>query len=58
MLDMLKRYGLLANLKKCYFHKNKFCFLDYIMSVQKIKIDNKKIEMVKNLPKQMSIKDI
>ena len=32
-LDFLRRYKLFANLKKCQFHKDKVCFLGYIVSV-------------------------
>ena len=31
VLDVLKRHGFFANLKKCQFHKNKVCFLGYIV---------------------------
>ena len=32
VLDVLKRHGLFANLKKCRFHKNKVCFLGCVVS--------------------------
>ena len=32
VLDVLRRHGLFANLKKCQFHKDKVCFLGYIVS--------------------------
>ena len=32
MLDVLRRHELFANLKKCQFHKDKVCFLGYIVS--------------------------
>ena len=31
VLDVLKRHRLFANLKKCRFHKDKICFLGYIV---------------------------
>ena len=31
LLDVLRRHGLFANLKKCQFHKNEVCFLGYIV---------------------------
>ena len=32
-------------------YKNKICFLDYIIYVQKVKIQDEKIKVVKNWPK-------
>ena len=32
VLDVLRRHGLFANLKKCRFHKGKVCFLGYVVS--------------------------
>ena len=40
MLDVLQRYRLFANLKKCWFHKDKVCFLGYVMLAQKIRIED------------------
>ena len=37
-----------VNLKKCQFHNNKAKFLGYVKLVQKIKIEVKQIELVKN----------
>ena len=34
VLDILRKYGLYANLKKYRFHKDKVYFLDYIVSAQ------------------------
>ena len=31
ILDVLRRHGLFANLKKCQFYKNKVYFLSYIV---------------------------
>ena len=28
-----RKYSFFVNLKKCYFYKNKVCFLGYVMSV-------------------------
>ena len=30
VLDVLRRYELFANLKKCQFHKDEVCFLGYV----------------------------
>ena len=32
VLDVLRRHGLFANLKKYQFHKDEVCFLGYIVS--------------------------
>ena len=58
MLDILKRHKLFANLKKCRFHKDKVCFLSYIVLAQKVKIEDKQIKVVKNWSKPTLIKDI
>ena len=48
VLDVLRRHKLFANLKKCQFHKNKICFLGYIVLAQGVKIEDKQIKAVKN----------
>ena len=58
VLDLLRKYGLFINLKKCRFHKNEVQFLGYIVSSQGIRMEDKKIEVVKNWPKPKSVRDI
>ena len=58
MLDVLQRHKLFANLKKCQFHKDKICFLGYIMLAQGVKIEDKWIKTMKNWPKPTSARDI
>ena len=58
MLDVLHRHGLFANLKKYQFYKNEICFLNYIVSAQKVKIKDKYIKIIKNWPKLTLITDI
>ena len=36
VLDLLRKNGLFANLKKCQFHNNKVRFLEYVVSSQDI----------------------
>ena len=48
VLNKLKKHGLFPKLKKCYFHKDKVWFLGYILSVQKVKMEDEQIEAVKN----------
>ena len=31
VLDLLRKHKLIANLKKCQFHKDKICFLGYVI---------------------------
>ena len=47
-----------ANLKKCCFHKDEICFLHFVVSAQGIRIEDKKIEAVRNWPEPKSVKDI
>lgn len=56
--NILRKNGLLFNLIKCHFYKNNIYFLGYIVLVLKVKIEDKKIEVVKNWPKLKSIQDI
>ena len=48
VLDILKKNGLYANLKKCHFHKDTVCFLDYVVLDKGIEIKDKRIEVVNN----------
>ena len=41
VLDVLRRHGLFANLKKCQFHKDKVCFLGYVVLVQGVRMEDK-----------------
>ena len=38
VLDVLRKYGLYANLKKCQFHKDEVLFLGYVVSAQGVQI--------------------
>ena len=56
VLDLLRKNGLFANLKKCQFHKDEVRFLKYVVSSQGIRIEDEKIEAVKNWPEQSQYK--
>ena len=56
--EKLKKYNFFANFKKCCFYNNKIRFLKYIVSVQKVPIKDKKIEVSKNWFETKSIRDI
>ena len=58
VLDVLRRHRLFANLKKCRFHKDKVCFLGYVVSAQEVRIEDEQIEVVKNWYESMLVRDI
>ena len=58
MLDILKKHKLFANLKKCFFHKDKIYFLGYNVLSQEVKMEDKQIKMIKNWPDLTLIRDI
>ena len=58
VLEELRKNGLFANLKKCRFHKDEVRFLEYVMSAQGVRMEEKKIDAVKNWPEPKSVRDI
>ena len=54
----IKETCFFAKLKKCWFLKNQVWFLEYVMSAQRIEIEDEEIEAVKNWLEQKSIKEI
>ena len=58
VINLLWKYFLFANLKKCCFYQNEICFLGYVVSSKGISMEAKKIEVVKKWPKLKSILDI
>ena len=58
VLDVIRRNRLFANLKKCQFHKDEVCFLGYIVSAQGVRMEDERIEAVKNWPEPTSVRDI
>lgn len=55
VFDILRKYDIFANLKKCYFPKHEIHFLNYIILVLNIRIEEKQIEPVKNWPESKLI---
>ena len=51
VLGILTKNNLLANLKKCWFHKDQMQFLGYVISSQGIQMKDKKIKAVRNFLK-------
>ena len=58
VLDILRKNSLYANLKKYWFHKDEVRFLGYVVSSQDIRLEDKRIEAVKNWPEPKSVQDI
>ena len=51
ILEQLWKHGFYRNLKKCRFHKDEVQFLGFIVLAQGIKIEEERIEAIKNWPK-------
>ena len=58
VLDLLKKNGLFANLKKCRFHQNEVRFLGYIVLAQGVEMEDERIEALRNWPEPKSVRDI
>ena len=58
VLKILGKHGLFANLKKYWFHKDEVCFLGYFVSAHEIRMEDERIEAVKNWSKPKSVRDI
>ena len=50
--------GFFANLKKSRFYQDKVCFLGYVVSAQRVQIEDERIEAIKNWLKPKLMKDI
>ena len=53
-----KENSFFANFKKCQFHKNKVYFLDYIVSIQGVQIEDESMDIMKNWLELKSVYDI
>ena len=58
VVDLLRKNGLFANLKKCQFHQDEVCFLEYVVSAQGVQMEDERIEAVRNWPEPKSVRDI
>ena len=58
VFEELRKNSLFANLKKCHFHKDKVRFPGYVVLAQRVRIEEKRIDVMKNLPETKSIRDI
>ena len=48
VLKNLQKHNLFANLKKYWFHQDEFRFLDYVVSTQRVQIEDERIEVIKS----------
>ena len=48
VFEELRKHGLFANFKKCWFYKDEVRFLGYVVSAQGVWMKDKRIEAVKN----------
>ena len=58
VLQYLQKVGLKLNLKKCEFNKLEVEFLRYIIEIEGIKIDPKKIKVIQQWPTLTSVKKV
>ena len=58
VLGQLRKYSLYANLKKCRFHQEEVRFLGYVVSSKGIRMEDERIEAVKQWPEPQSVRDI
>ncbi len=58
VLEQLQKHGFYANLKKCRFHEDEVRFLGFVILAQGIRIEEKRIEAVRDWPEPQSVKDI
>ena len=58
VIEQLHKHGFFANLKKCRFHQDEVRFLGFVVSAQRINMEEERIEAVKAWPKPKSIRDI
>ena len=58
VLEVLRKYGLYANLKKCRFYKDEVRFLGFVVSRDGIKMEEERINAVKKWLEPQSVRDI
>ncbi len=58
VLEQLRNHGLFANLKKCHFHRDDVRFLGFVVSSQGTRMEEERIEAVKDWEKPKSVRDI
>lgn len=58
VLEQSQKYSLYMNLKKCWFHEDEIWFLGFVVLAQGIRMEEEKIEVVKDWPEPKSVRDI
>ena len=58
VLEVLSKYGLYANLKKCRFHQDEVRFLGFVISRDGIRMEEERIDTVEKWPKPQSVQGI
>ena len=58
VLNKLKKHGRFANFKKCCFHNDEVRFLSYVVSAQRVRMEDKRIEVVKKWPQPKMMRNI
>ena len=58
VLEQLKKFSLFSNLKKYRFHQDEVWFFGFVVSSKGIRMEDKRIEVVKQWPKPQSVRDI
>ena len=58
VLEVLRKYSLYANLKKCRFHKDEVRFLGFVVSRDGIRMKEERIDAVKKWLEPQSVRDI
>ncbi len=58
VLEQLRKYGLYANLKKCWFHEDEVWFLGVVVLAQGIRMEETRIKVVRDWPKPQSVNEI
>ena len=58
VLEQLRKHGLYTNLKKCRFHEDEVRFLGFVVSAQGIRMEEKRIEAVKDWPEPQLVRNI
>jgi hypothetical protein len=58
MLDRLQEARLFANPEKCEFDRSEVTYLGYVIGVDGIKMDPKKLDSIRSWPEPRSVKDV
>ncbi len=57
-LKQLRKNSLYVYLKKCWFHEDEIQFLGFVVSAQGMKIEEERIEAIRDWPEPQLVRDI